>query len=236
MAAPTAAEQKAFAQGLNLNDRLKVIWIVPGIENERITWYGVVKAADNAQGIAVGILYEGQGDTIFTFPPDSSEAKILGLEKLTDERPKMNAIHAMSSITTLNPVDLSTWRPYMKDRITAGLLMDKLKMRFGMIPVPNLRNKWDADRARQTHYFEKETLIDVLETWLTDKVGNAAYDQPPHNGVALMVIRRFHCFDINEKKGGSIQQYMDNARSTNDPRQLMENEKAALKKSSKNEF
>ena len=98
-----------------------------------------------------------------------------------------------------------------------------------MIPEPILEHKEDMARARRLHFFEKRTLVDVLESWGMDYLGRDDYANPPHCNVAQRVVTRLRAFWVSEHRGGNIEAFMKASRTEGIPKKLLEYEKEAMK-------
>lgn len=234
MAAKTAAECKAFVQATNVGATVKVTWRYANANVNQPPWTGEVISKVGAAGSEthLKIRYAGKGDALFDFPPDADIAIVAMSVEVAAVAPSMAAIERLTTTHAVQELDMSTWGPYMRDVTGIGLLIDKFRQRFN---VPSVASIKELQELRRNHYFEKQTLLDVLEGWAIDKVGTTSFTVPPASNVPTLVIRRLYAFELQETEGGNVAAYMAKARASGVPKDLQELRKAALAQSSKND-
>lgn len=232
MSAKTISECEAFVGSVQIGDRVTITWQLPGT-HQRIIWAGVVKGRTQ-DAKKMQLLYDGQGPEGYEFPPASSEGEILDFKKDTGrDKPSMKRTQELTLSSALNLLDISTWSPFMHDRTTVSILLDKFERRYNCEPskIHKGSSRSDKDEARVTHYYEKRTLISLLEAWLMEHVGpGEGFDKPPKNGVPQTILYRLDAFETTEQDGSSIYEYMRSVERIKDPKCYDSHRKAAKKK------
>jgi hypothetical protein len=233
MARVSTAELLNVGRTFKVGDRVSVTWSVT-LGGEHHEWKGTVRTmSENGRGT---IVYDGQGPDAYDFPPDENEVFVFDA-KLTSKnvKPSMKRTVELTTATSFDEHTISSWGPLLRDRTGVMLLIDRVKSRAGMYPPPNLTSKEGMARARQTHFFEKETIVAALEAWALSVLNEPDFDRPPKSNVPQVLTRRLFVFEVAEREGGSIQKGMDHLRSTDLPKDLQEIRKACLKGAPKNE-
>lgn len=213
---------------------IKVTWVSPDAPGIVCEWpNGKVLEKPTADSCVV--VYPGQGDSTYDFPVPLEDGKVLAaVAMVVAVRANMRATAQLTS-QAINILDMAQWAPFLRDRMSASLLIDKFKAEHGILQEPDVTSKTGRAYARRTHFFEKKFLLEVLYQWMLGYLGpNASYNLLPQREVAHMLLCRLDAFKV-EAEGGSVSKYMESMRRIQDPKDIQAHRKAAMSKKDKAE-
>lgn len=231
MAAKTAAELKAFATSLNVDDEVTVKWRLVG-ESADTTWKGKVVTKVSAH--EVSILYAGNGE--HRFPPTEGSVEVYDMTKTSTVTLSMTRARQLSTGAALNPLDISSWGPYLKDEGTLMIFMTRMKEFFLFDETLPLHTSEGRTRANREFHYEKERTFMLLEAICRERLGPVeGYNRPPLLAAPTLILHTLQAFKVNLLEKGSVRRYIAAVKASKEPKEFSEARKAALKRDPKNE-
>ena len=230
----TIAAQKAFAATCQVGTLIKVTWVSPDAPGIVCEWSNG-KVTEKPTADSCVVIYPGQGEGTYDFPVPPADGKVrAAIIMVVAVRASMRLTAQMTS-QAVNILDMAQWQAFLRDRMSASILIDKFKAEHGILQEPDVTSKTGRAFARRTHYFEKKFLLEVLYQWMMSYLGpNPAYNQLPQREVAHMLLCRLDAFKV-EAEGGSVSKYMESMRRHHDPKDMQAHRKAAMSKKDKGE-
>jgi hypothetical protein len=223
------AAQKLLAATWQVGTVIMVKWVSPDAPGIICEWTNG-KVLEKPTNDTAVVSYPGQGDVTFDFPVAVADGKVLSATIMVVAVRASMRTTALLQSSAINVLDISQWGPYLRDRISVSLLVHALKEVFSMVPEPDVTTKPGRISARKSHFFEKLSLMDVLQCWCLCYLGPLpAFNQVPNRSVAMTILSRLDAFKT-ELTGGNISQYMAAVRNAQDPKELKDFRKAAMAK------